>query len=200
MRTLVEEIEARVARVGTDPIWGYDHCLRIYALARELGRLESLSCDAELLYIAALLHDIGLYKAYARRKEPDHARRSSAVAGQLLRDADYPDRDTRIILDAIEHHPPGAPAGGTVEAALLKDAVALDYLGAIGVSRVLAMVGVEDDVPDLAAAARNIRDLHRSVPGFLLLESSREISRDRMGETERFMEGLGAATADLKLL
>ncbi len=162
--------------------------------------MENLSCDVELLYIAALLHDIGLYKAYARRREPDHARRSVAVAGQLLRDAEFPARDIEVVLDAIEYHPPGAPVGGTVEATLLKDAVALDYLGAIGVSRVLAMVGVEDDVPDLAAATRNIRDLHRSVPGFLILENSKEIARDRAEETEHFMEGLGNATADLKLL
>lgn len=198
---MVEEIEARVARVGTDdPIWGYDHCLRVYALARELGRIENLSFDAELLYIAALLHDVGLYKAYARRKEPDHARRSVAVAGQLLHDADFPAQDTQIILDAIEHHPPGAPTGFSVEAALLKDAVALDYLGAIGVSRALAMVGLEDDVPDLASAVHNIRDLHRSIPGFLLLESSKDVARDRAIETERFMDGLGRATTNLKLL
>ena len=197
---MVEEIETRVERVGTDPIWGYEHCLRVYALARDLGRAENLAFDAELLYIAALLHDIGLYKAYARRKEQDHARRSSAVAEQLLRDANFPARDTETILDAIEHHPPGAHAGVTVEAALLKDAVALDYLGAIGVSRTLAMVGSEDDVPDLASAMRNIRDLHRGMPGYLLLESSKSVARDRISEMERFVSELGDATANLKLL
>ena len=200
MRSLVEEIEIRVARVGTNPIWGYDHCLRVYALARELGRTENLSFDAELLYVAALLHDVGLYKAYSRRKESDHARRSAAVAEQLLRDANFPARDTQIVLDAIVHHPPGSPAGSTVEAVLLKDAVALDYLGAVGVSRALAMVGIEDDVPDLPSAISNIQGLHRSIPGLLLLESSKGIARERIGEMERFVEDLAAATANLKLL
>ncbi|HZY65088.1 MAG TPA: HD domain-containing protein [Rubrobacteraceae bacterium] len=200
MKTMVEEIEARVSRVGTDPIWGYNHCRRVYALASELARLERLSHNPDLLYIAALLHDIGLYKAYSLRKGSDHARRSSAVAEQLLRDGNFPVRDTRIILDAIENHPPGAFTGVSVEAALLKDAVALDYLGSIGVSRVLAMVGLEDDVPDLASAVRNIRSLHRSIPGFLLLESSKSLARDRMKETERFMEDLSDATANLKVL
>ncbi len=197
---MVEEIEARVARVGTVPIWGYEHCLRVYALARELGRMENLSFDAELLYIAALLHDVGLYKAYSHRKELDHARRSAAVAEQILRDADFPARDTRVVLDAIEHHPPGAPAGFSVEAALLKDAVALDYLGAIGVSRTLAMVGLEDDVPDISSAVRNVRDLHRSIPGFLLLDSSKDVARDRAVETQRFIDDLARATANLKFL
>lgn len=197
---MVEEIEARVARVGTDLIWGFNHCRRVYAQARELARLERLSHDPELLYIAAMLHDIGLYKAYSMRKGSDHAQRSAAVAEQLLHDGNFPDRDIQIVLDAIENHPPGAFAGFSVEAALLKDAVALDYLGAIGVSRVLAMVGVEDDVPDLAAAIQHSEDLHRSIPEFLILEGSRYIARDRTREKDHFMDGLRGATANLKLL
>lgn len=197
---MIEEIEARVERVGTNPVWGYEHCLRVYTLARELGRTEELAFDPELLYIAALLHDIGLYKAYARRKESEHARRSSAVAEQLLRDAYFPAQDTETVLDAIEHHPPGALSGVSVESALLKDAVALDYLGAIGVSRAIAMVGVEDDIPDLRSAINNVKNLHRSMPGYLVLQSSKQLARERIAETERFLSELGHSTADLKLL
>ena len=197
---LIEEIEARVERAGTDPIWGYEHCLRVYALARDLGFEEDLFFDAELLYIAALLHDIGLYKAYARRKEVDHARRSCAVAEQLLRDADFPTRDTETVLDAIEHHPPGAPSGSSAEAALLKDAVALDYLGTIGVSRALAMVSVEEEIPNLHSAISNIQNLHRSIPGHLILDSSKDLARERIAETKHFVDKLGHSTANLKLL
>lgn len=200
MKTLVKEIEARVARAGTDPIWGYNHCRRVYALSRELARLEQLSHDSELLYMSALLHDIGLYKAYSHRREPDHAQRSVAVTEQLLHDAKLPDRNIRIVLDAIEHHPPGAPAGASAEAALLKDAVALDYLGVLGISRVLAMVGTEEDVPDFATAIRHSESLHESIPGLLIFESSKEIARDRAKEKDQFMQGLLESTADLRLL
>lgn len=200
MKSLVKEIEARVARAGTDPIWGYNHCRRVYTMARELALQESLSHNPELLYIACLLHDVGLYKAYSHRKEPDHARRSSAVAGQLLRDGNSPARDIQIILDAIEHHPPGSPIGASFEAALLKDAVALDYLGAVGASRVLAMVGKEDDVPDIPAAIRHSEGLHENMPGFLIFESSKQIARDRTQEKDDFVENLRDATMDLKIL
>ncbi len=197
---LVEEIEALVARVGTHPIWGYAHCLRVRALAEELAKAERVSYDAEILRIAALLHDVGLYKAYAFREAPDHARRSADVAERLLKDGDFPPQATRAVLDAIAHHPPGDPSAGSTEAALLKDAVALDYLGAIGLSRILAMVGMEEDIPDIPAALWHAESLRRKIPGLLVFESSKAIARRRIIEMDDFLRNLRDATDNLKLL
>ena len=60
MKTVVEEIEAHIARVGTHPVYGYAHCLRVFALAEELAASEGVSYDVEILRAAALLHDVGL--------------------------------------------------------------------------------------------------------------------------------------------
>ncbi len=200
MRLLVDEVEDIVARVGKHPVWGYAHCLRVYALAEEIGASERASYDSEILRIAALLHDIGLYKAYAMREASDHAKRSAVVAGRILKDLDYPPQAARVVLDAVEHHPPGTPAGATTEAALLKDAVALDYLGAIGISSVLAMVGVEEDVPDIPAAIWHAESLRRQIPDFLIYASSKEIARGRIEEMDDFLQDLRNATDRLKLL
>ena len=200
MKALTEEVEALVARVGTHPVWGYAHCLRVHALAEELAASERLSHDAEILRIAALLHDVGLYKAYAFREAPDHARRSADVAERLLKDGDFPPQATRAVIDAIVHHPPGAPPAGSAEGTLLKDAVALDYLGAIGLSRVLAMVGTEEDIPDIPAALWHAESLRRKIPSLLAFESSRDIARDRIIEMDDFLRNLRAATENLKLL
>lgn len=200
MRLLVDEVEDIVARVGKHPVWGYAHCLRVYALAEEIGASERASYDSEILRIAALLHDIGLYKAYAMREASDHAKRSADVAGRILKDLDYPPQAARVVLEAVEHHPPGTPPGATTEAALLKDAVALDYLGAIGISRVLAMVGVEEDVPDIPAAIWHSESLRRQIPDFLIYASSKEIARGRIEEMDDFLQDLRNATDRLKLL
>src|SRR3712207_4949986 len=175
MRVIVEEIEELVSRAGAHPVWGYAHCLRVHALAEELAREERLDYDAEILRLSALLHDIGLYRAYSMREGVDHARRSITVAARLLRDGDFPPQATRVVLDAIEHHPPGAAPGRSVEAFLLKDAVALDYLGAVGISRVLAMVGLEEDVPDLTAAVRHALNLRRTIPDLLRFDAARRL-------------------------
>jgi uncharacterized protein len=200
MKPLVEEVEALVARVGTHPVWGYTHCLRVHALAEELARSERIHHDREILRIAALLHDVGLYKAYAFREAPDHARRSADVAERVLRDGDFPPQATRAVIEAILAHPPGAPHGGSTESALLKDAVALDYLGAIGLARILAMVGTEDDVPDIPAALWQAENLRRKIPALLVFESSKGLARERIIEMEAFLQDLRRATNSLKLL
>ncbi len=102
MRPLLDEVEALVARVGEHPIWGYAHCRRVHELAKELAKAERLSYDPEILHAAALLHDIGLYKAYSLRDAPDHASRSAAVAERTLKDGDFPPQATRAVLDELE--------------------------------------------------------------------------------------------------
>jgi uncharacterized protein len=200
MKSVVEEVDALVARVGKHPVWGYGHCARVHALAEELARAEGISYDAEILRVAALLHDVGLYKAYAMREPAEHAKRSALVAQRILNDADFPPQATRTAIEAIEAHPPGAPPGPGAEATLLKDAVALDYLGVVGLSRVLAMVGTEDDVADLRAAVWHAESLRRQIPDLLILETSKDIAYHRGHETDRFMQDLRDATAGLKLL
>jgi uncharacterized protein len=200
MKVIVEEIEAIVSRAGKHPVWGYAHCQRVFALAEKLAEAERLDYDQEILHLAAFLHDIGLYKPYTLREGADHVRRSVVVAARLLRDGDFPPQATRVVLDAIEHHPPGAPPGHSAEAALLKDAVALDYLGAVGLSRVFAMVGLEEDVPDLAAAARHALNLRRSIPDLLYFDASRRLAHQRVLEMDDFFANLEDATANLKLL
>ncbi len=200
MRVIVEEMERLISRAGTHPVWGYAHCLRVHGLAEELARAEGLDHDPEALRLAALLHDVGLYRAYRLREGADHARRSVAVAARLLRDGNFPQLAARLVLDAIEHHPPGAPPGRSNEALLIKDAVALDYLGAIGVSRVLAMVGLEEEVPDVPAAIRHAKDLRHGLPDLLRLDASRAVAHERVLQMDTFFANLEGATANLKLL
>lgn len=200
MRPILGETEKLVFRLGTHPVWGYSHCLRVCLLAESLAREEGLAYDAEALRLASLLHDIGLYKSFDRREGADHVRRSISVASRMLRDGDYPPDASRVVLDAIEHHPPGSSPGHHAEADLLKDAVALDYLGSVGLSRVFAMVGLEEEVPDLPTAFRHARSLRRSIPDLLRLGSSRELARERVVEMDDFFVNVERDTGNLKHL
>jgi len=200
MKPVLEEIEALVVRVGTHPVYGYAHCLRVYALAEDLAVSENVSYDTEILRAATLLHDVGLYKAYARREPADHAKRSALVARRILQDWDFPPQASQAVIEAIELHPPGVPGSAASETILLKDAIGLDYLGAIGVSRMLAMVGTEDDVPDIPTAIWNAESLRQKILNLLVLQSSKDLAARRIREMEDFFEDLRDATAKLKLL
>jgi uncharacterized protein len=200
MKPVVEEIEALVARVGTHPVYGQAHCLRVYALAEDLAAAEDVTYDREILRVAALLHDVGLYKAYAMREPADHAKRSALVARRILQDWDFPPQASQAVIEAIERHPPGVRGSAASETILLKDAIGLDYLGAIGVSRMLAMVGTEDDVPDMRTAIWNAESLRQKIPDLLVLQSSKDLAARRIHEMANFFEDLRDATEGLKLL
>lgn len=194
MKALAGEVEDLISRVGTHPVWGYAHCRRVDALANDIGDGEGVSFDQEILRLASLLHDIGLYKAYNLREAPDHAERSAMVAGRILHDGDFPPQATRVVVEAIRCHPPGASPASSMEAGLLKDAVALDYLGSVGISRIFAMVGSEEGVPDLPSAARHAESLRKTIPNLLLFDTSRTIADERIAEMDDFLTSLHRST------
>jgi hypothetical protein len=47
-----------------------NHCDRSYLWAASLGELEGIAYDAELLYVAAMLHDLGLVAAFDNHLAP----------------------------------------------------------------------------------------------------------------------------------
>lgn len=200
IRNTLHNIEEIVARVGTHPVWGYSHCLRVYELAKDIARDEGLEYDEQVLNLAALLHDIGLYKAYNLREAQDHADRSASVAGRILTGVDFPADATRLVVEAIKAHQPGSEPAPFIESSLLNDAICLDYLGSVGMSRILAMVGSEEDVPDLRTAISHAEGLRRNLPGMLEHESSRYLAGERVLEMDDFIETLRRSTKNLKLL
>ena len=47
----------------------YNHSVRVYLFAAEQGRQQGLRFDAELLYVAAAFHDLGLTKKFSSQTE-----------------------------------------------------------------------------------------------------------------------------------
>jgi hypothetical protein len=122
---------ARAAReqiAAVAPAFLVNHSARAYAWAVELARHDDVSFDPEILYVSALLHDIGLVPAYDRGGcfETDgaiEAQRFSLEHGQS------PER-ARAIYDVIElHMAPEAPNGSPSEVGLLNDSTGTDVTG-----------------------------------------------------------------------
>jgi hypothetical protein len=79
-----------------------NHVHRTWWFAEFLGRKREMKYDRELLYIASLLHDLGLSASHAadKRFEVDGA----DAASRFLLANDYPKSKAEIVWDAIALH------------------------------------------------------------------------------------------------
>ena len=110
------------------PPYLVNHSVRAYAWAVELARHDDLRFDQEILYVSALLHDIGLVPAYDlggcfERDGAIEAVRFSLEHGQ-------PAERAQAIYDVIDLHMLAeAPPGSTNEVVLLNDSTGTDVTG-----------------------------------------------------------------------
>ena len=105
-----------------------NHSIRSYAWAVELARHDRLQFDPEILYVSAMLHDIGLVPAYdlGGCYEVDGA----IAAVWLVGEAGEPQARARVIYDAIAlHNLETLPPDPASEVVLLGDSTGTDVTG-----------------------------------------------------------------------
>ncbi|MCX5124462.1 HD domain-containing protein [Streptomyces sp. NBC_00193] len=107
----------------------YDHSRRVYFFGSLQGRRLGIEADPELLYVAAMFHDLGLtepFRASGRRFEVDGA----DEARRFLRTHGVPEDAVRRVWTAIAlHTTPGIPEHMEPEVALVTAGVEYDVLG-----------------------------------------------------------------------
>ncbi|WP_261566220.1 HD domain-containing protein [Frankia gtarii] len=107
----------------------YHHSRRVYCFAGLQGRRRGLSFDPELLYVAAMFHDLGLderFRRSGRRFEVD----SADEARRFLHGHGMPEDSVRRVWTAIAlHTTAGIPEFMEPEVALLTAGVEYDVLG-----------------------------------------------------------------------
>ncbi|UPG88072.1 HD domain-containing protein [Luteibacter aegosomaticola] len=175
-----------VARVHNREMLNHVH--RSWWFAEFLGRKRGLKYDREVVYLAAIMHDLGLTEAYAadKRFEVDGA---DAARGILLADG-YAETRAQTVWDAIALHSSIGIAGyKEPEIALVHMGSHLDVLGfhydeltpqviddtlqlypRVGFPAAFqaALAEVVRKKPMLAAGTGLVDIGHRHVPGFTL--------------------------------
>jgi HD domain len=114
-RSPIATPDSRLAREATELIRSvesdllYNHSLRVYSWGALQGARQGLKYDAELLYIGAMFHDIGLVEGH--RSEHDRFEVDGANAARaFLRGHGVTGDALRIVWDAIAlHTTPGIP-------------------------------------------------------------------------------------------
>ena len=124
--TIARRAEELIADVA--PAFLVNHSVRAYAWAVELAWHDELGFDPEILYVSALLHDIGLVAEYdiGGCFEVDGAIAAERFA---LEQGQTPER-ARAIYDVIALHMLAVvPPGSTNEVVLLNDSTGVDVTG-----------------------------------------------------------------------
>lgn len=105
-----------------------EHSRRTYAFGAALGVVKGIAVDRELLYAAALLHDVGLPVGAANGA--DFTLASAAVARQIADDVGLAPSAAEVVASAITlHHSPDVRVADGAVAYLLSAGAALDVIG-----------------------------------------------------------------------
>jgi HD superfamily phosphodiesterase len=181
-----------------NPAWGYSHCMRDYALARELAAADHVTLDDDVLFAAAYLHDMAAFPPWEKDKL-DHSDVAAGIVDTVLKGTGFPMAKIDGVRAAIRTHmfyrDPAAP-----EALYLHDADALDWLGAIGVARIMALVDPNGGEPDGPKAAAMLEDNLKRVPPRVMSPAGRAQIAPRKAELEEFLKDLRRETENLRTL
>lgn len=166
----------------------YDHSRRVFLWGAAIGAERKLRFDAELLYVGAMFHDIGLaegHRSHDERFEIDGAN----AARRFLEQHGVPEQEVMTVWEAIAlHTTPEIPRYKQPEVALVTAGVEFDVLG-IGFDDVPKAVrdqvvaahprtgfkaGIVDafadgmrSKPDTAFGTMNVDILEAKVPGYV---------------------------------
>jgi hypothetical protein len=107
----------------------FNHSHRVFFWANELGRQTGEQFDAELLFVCAAFHDLGLLKKFSSDDDRFEVDSANAVR-QFLEHHDVSPARIQVAWDAISlHTTPGIAAYKPFEVELLYNGVGLDVLG-----------------------------------------------------------------------
>jgi hypothetical protein len=180
------------------PAWGYSHSVRDYALARSLAAADRVKLDDDVLFAASFLHDIAAFPPWENEKL-DHSDVGADAVVKILQDYGFPISKIEAVRGAIRTHmfyrDPIGP-----EALYLHDADALDWLGAIGVARIIALADPMGGPPDGPAVIKMLDENLEKVPSRVLSPAGRAQVPRRKTELQEFLANLRRESDNLAAL
>lgn len=176
-------VEARTLEYGA---FGANHAKRLLRLAERIA--GDTPYDRDALFLAANLHDWGAYEPW-KLPGVDHAVRSAEIIPAVLGELGVDARQVALVVECARHHH-DCDRKQSLEAILLHDADALDFLGVTGVLRTFSMAP-----RDLRGAFETAHARCDRVRTRLILDRSRELAVDGLAVAQRVLAALEQETA-----
>ncbi|MBS0367007.1 MAG: HD domain-containing protein [Proteobacteria bacterium] len=193
-----ESVRTLAQQKFRQPAWGYSHCVRDYQLARELAATDHVALDDDVLYAAAFLHDMAAFPPW-KKEGVDHADRAAEQVAAVLAGTGFPMQKIDAVRAAIRTHMYDREPVGP-EALYLHDADALDWLGAVGVARILALVDPNGGKPTAPEVIPMLKSNLQAVPARVLSPAGRARMPQRRDQLARFLQELSEQTDNLGTL
>jgi hypothetical protein len=190
-----DKVTAFAAQSLHHPAWGASHSRRDYALAKSLAASDGVTLDDDVLFAASYLHDMAAFAPWSE-KGKDHSDVAAGKFDTILAGTDFPAAKLEAVRAAIRTHmyyrDPLAP-----EARYLHDADALDWLGAIGVARIIALVDPAGGKPAGPDAVAMIQKYRTDVPPRLVTPAGKAQVAARLAEENAFLDALARESGNL---
>jgi hypothetical protein len=129
----IRPIDSKLARAATElcrdvsPSYLFNHAMRTFLFGALIGRAGGQTWDAELLYLACILHDLGLTPRFAGDMPFEIQGADAAV--RFLREGGLAKAKSVTVWDAIAMHPYAMATHKRPEIALVAAGAAADVVG-----------------------------------------------------------------------
>ena len=180
------------------PAWGYSHSVRDYDLAQQMAAADKAVVDDDVLFAAAMLHDMAGFAPWEDNKR-DHSDVACETIIPVLTEAGFPMAKLSAVQSAIRTHmyyrtPQDAAAS------YIHDADGLDWLGAIGAARIMALADPKGGAPDGPRAEKLLERNLKDVPATIVTPAGKALMPARRDTLKAWIAELHAQTDDLKSL
>jgi uncharacterized protein len=186
-------------RAEARPADKFGHQPRLYALAVRIG--EGMEYDADILFAAAWMHDLGVFLGH-RPEDPaqlagwDHVPYTIRRSRELLTEWGFPPEKLDGVAEAIRNHQ-ARDNPTTIEGILLRDADILEQLGATGLLRAVVKVGRDTRYPTYSAILPVLNHAVNHLPAQTRLSVSRQMAESRAEVLRSFLIALEEEAGEL---
>jgi len=125
--TQIAQAAANLA-AGASPDFLFNHCVRTFLFGALLAKNQGVRYDAEVAFVAAALHDLGLIEQYSSNEEPFEIDGADA-ARRFLKQRGFPAAKAEIVWDAIAMHASALSDRKGPEVALVGAGAGTDVFG-----------------------------------------------------------------------
>jgi hypothetical protein len=129
----VKLVDSKIARIATElsrassPTYLFNHAVRTFIFGALVGRARKQAFDEELLYLACILHDLGLTEKF--QGDLPFEIQGAQAAKHLLKEQGYAEDRTAVVWDGIAMHASVIGQFKQPEIALVGEGAGADVIG-----------------------------------------------------------------------